>query len=103
MEVIIRLAIVFGIILVFFLWAWLYRRYEIKRSGINAAGSSGAAAGDAAAETVAAIAGAIAVMTDLPEEKLRIVKVTPLDDGSAWRNYSLQRLFAQGQSWEKRK
>lgn len=95
----IRLAIAGGLLGVFFIGAYLYRLHEDKKKSPELEEFQEIQAGDDL-EVAAAIAAAISVALGTAPHNFKIVKVTPEDDGAAWRNYSRQRLFSKRQGWE---
>ncbi len=101
MDILVRLLIAVIFIIVFFVIVWLYRKIEAPPAG-NKQGKPVVAMADDE-ELVGVIAAALAAMLATSPTKIRIASVKEIDDGSAWRHYSRQRLFSRGQCWETRK
>ena len=105
MDIMLRLGMAALVLALFFGAIWLYQLWadgsgEGKGRSLGGNSSAGVASD---ASLVAAITAAVAVMMDTQPEKIVIQGIRQLDDGAAWRHYTLQRLFGQSRHWETRK
>jgi Flp pilus assembly protein CpaB len=102
MDIAVRLLIAVVFVVVFFVIVWLYRRIEVTPPATPRLAKTGAGGVDDE-EVVGVIVAALAVTMATSPSKIRISNIKLVDDGSAWRNYSRQRLFSRSQCWETRK